>query len=90
MKAFLTPKDILALPSFDAVICTSVVHHVIRQNGLAVGEDFVRALATRANKLVLFEMELPGGGLVNNSSGNAARPGGIRARSFGKMWTCQH
>lgn len=56
MKAFLTPKDILALPSFDAVICTSVVHHVIRQNGLAVGEDFVRALATRANKLVLFEM----------------------------------
>ena len=47
MKAFLTPKDILALPSFDAVICTSVVHHVIRQNGLAVGEDFVRALGKK-------------------------------------------
>jgi SAM-dependent methyltransferase len=56
VKAFLEPKDILALPSFDAVICTSVVHHVIRQRGLTTGEEFVRALATRANKLVLFEM----------------------------------
>jgi len=44
------------LPGFDAVICTTVVHHLIRQNGLAVGEEFVRAPASRANKLVLFEM----------------------------------
>jgi len=60
MTALVTADDILALPKFDAVICTSVVHHVIRRGGLAAGQDFVRALSTRANKVVLFEMGTSG------------------------------
>jgi SAM-dependent methyltransferase len=60
MTALVTADDILALPKFDAVICTSVVHHVIRRWGLAGGQDFMRALSTRANKVVLFEMGTSG------------------------------
>jgi Protein of unknown function (DUF1698) len=56
MTAFLSPEDILALPKFHAVICTSVVHHVIRREGLAAGQAFVLALSTRASKVMLFEM----------------------------------
>jgi SAM-dependent methyltransferase len=44
------------LPRFDAVICLSVVHHVIRHHGLDAAMDFVRALAGRAEKVIIFEM----------------------------------
>lgn len=56
MMATLDPSDLLALPKFDAVICTSVVHHVIRRGGFAAGRDFVHALGCRADKVLLFEM----------------------------------
>jgi 2-polyprenyl-3-methyl-5-hydroxy-6-metoxy-1,4-benzoquinol methylase len=36
IKARLTPEGIRALPKFDAVLCLSVVHHVIRKEGISV------------------------------------------------------
>lgn len=56
IKARLTSDDIRTLPCFDAVLCLSVVHHVIRKQGLDAAEDFIRALASRAKKVVVFEM----------------------------------
>ncbi len=56
MTATLTPRDIELLPRVHVVLCLSVVHHVIREGGLAAAEDFVRALATRAEKSLIFEM----------------------------------
>jgi SAM-dependent methyltransferase len=44
------------LPRFDVVICLSVVHHVIRRHGIGAARDFVQALASRAEKAVIFEM----------------------------------
>lgn len=56
IKARLTPQDIRALPRFDAVLCLSVVHHVIRKDGISVAEEFINALSSRAGKVVVFEM----------------------------------
>jgi SAM-dependent methyltransferase len=56
LKATLTAKDILELPRCDVVMCLSVVHHVIRWQGMKVALDFVRALRTRALKALIFEM----------------------------------
>jgi cyclopropane fatty-acyl-phospholipid synthase-like methyltransferase len=56
IKARLTPEDIRALPKFDAVLCLSVVHHIIRKDGIGVAEDFINALSSRAGKVVVFEM----------------------------------
>jgi cyclopropane fatty-acyl-phospholipid synthase-like methyltransferase len=56
LQATLTAKDILALPRCDVVMCLSVVHHVIRWQGMEAALDFVRALGTRAVKALIFEM----------------------------------
>jgi hypothetical protein len=56
IKAFVTPDDLRGLPKFDAVICMSVVHHIIRAYGLASAEEFVTALASRADKVLIFEI----------------------------------
>lgn len=56
MKARLTPDDIRELPQCDLVLCLSVVHHIVRQGGMGAAEDFLRALATRARKAIVFEM----------------------------------
>jgi SAM-dependent methyltransferase len=56
LKAKVSPADIRKLPRFDAVICLSVMHHVLRKNGLRVAEEFIRALASRARKILIFEM----------------------------------
>ena len=56
IKARLTPDDIRALPKFDAVLCLSVVHHVIRRQGISAAEDFIKALSSRAGKVMVFEM----------------------------------
>ncbi len=45
-----------ALPQFDAVLCLSVLHHVIRAFGIATAEQFLRALASRVNKVLIFEV----------------------------------
>jgi hypothetical protein len=56
IKAFLTPEAIRALPRFDAVLCLSVVHHVIRALGIQAGEKFLAELATRVDKVLVFEI----------------------------------
>jgi hypothetical protein len=56
IRAFMTPETIQALPRFDAVLCLSVLHHVIRGFGTAAAEDFLSALAARVNKVLIFEM----------------------------------
>jgi hypothetical protein len=56
MRALMTPDDIRDLPKFDAVMCLSVVHRIIKAHGVKGGEDFVRALADRAEKVLIFEM----------------------------------
>ena len=42
MKGRLTPEDIGRLPPCDIVLCLSVVHHVMRDGGMAAAEKFVR------------------------------------------------
>jgi len=54
--AFMTPEAIRSLPQFDAVLCLSVLHHVIRAFGIAAAEQFLRALATRVGKVLIFEI----------------------------------
>ena len=50
------PADFDALPKFDAVICMSVVHHIIRAYGITSAEEFLRALARRVEKVLIFEI----------------------------------
>lgn len=52
----MTPEAIRSLPQFDAVFCLSVLHHVIRAFGIAAAEQFLRALATRVSKVLVFEI----------------------------------
>ena len=56
VRAFMTPEAIHALPQFDAVLCLSVVHHVIRGFGVGAAEEFLRALASRVLKVLVFEI----------------------------------
>lgn len=56
IRAFLTPDRLHALPKFDAVLCLSVVHHVIRGFGTDAAEAFVKALASRVDKVLIFEI----------------------------------
>jgi SAM-dependent methyltransferase len=55
-RAFVTPEDLRNWPKFDAVICMSVAHHVMRAYGRERGEDFIAACASRADRVVIFEM----------------------------------
>jgi SAM-dependent methyltransferase len=56
VRAFVTPDAIRSLPQFDAVLCLSVLHHVIRGFGIATAEQFLRALASRVGKVLIFEI----------------------------------
>jgi hypothetical protein len=56
LRSFVGPDDIRSLPKFDAVICMSVVHHIIRAYGLAAAGEFVSALASRVEKVLIFEI----------------------------------
>ncbi|MGM0739552.1 MAG: hypothetical protein ACQETM_10390 [Bacteroidota bacterium] len=56
MKKKLAPEDIRKLPKFDVIICLSLVHHIIKINGVDAGRDFVSALRERTNKAMVFEM----------------------------------
>lgn len=56
MQARLSAEDIRSLPLFDAVLCLSVVHHVVRRHGLKSAQEFIEALVSRARKVVIFEM----------------------------------
>lgn len=59
-RAFVTPEAIRGLPQFDAVLCLSVLHHVIRGFGLGVAERFLQVLATRVSKVLVFEIGTAG------------------------------
>ena len=65
IRSFVGPKDLLALPKFDAVICMSVVHHIIRAYGLATAGEFVTALVSRVNKVLILRGRYGGGKLVD-------------------------
>ena len=52
----MTPEAIRGLPQFDAVLCLSVLHHMIRSFGLGVAERFLQVLATRVSKILVFEI----------------------------------
>jgi cyclopropane fatty-acyl-phospholipid synthase-like methyltransferase len=69
LRAFVTPEVIRALPKFDAVLCLSVLHHVIRAFGIGAAEQYLRALASRVGKVLLFEI-----GTAAESSWSAALP----------------
>ena len=69
LRAFVTPEVIRALPKFDAVLCLSVLHHVIRAFGIGAAEQYLRALASRVGKVLLFEI-----GTAEESSWSAALP----------------
>ena len=56
IRSFVGPTDLLAMPKVDAVICMSVVHHIIRAYGLATAGEFVTALVSRVNKVLIFEV----------------------------------
>jgi hypothetical protein len=56
IQAMLTPDDIRRLPVCDMVLCLSIVHHIIRQDGLDAGREFLRAAASRATRAVVFDM----------------------------------
>jgi hypothetical protein len=56
IRSFISASDLASLPKFDAVICMSVVHHIIRAYGLAAAGEFVTALGTRVEKVLIFEI----------------------------------
>jgi SAM-dependent methyltransferase len=69
VRAFMTPEAINALPQFDAVLCLSVVHHIIRGFGVGAAEEFLRALASRVLKVLVFEI-----GTADESSWTSVLP----------------
>ena len=69
IRAFVTPEVIRALPKFDAVLCLSVLHHVIRAFGIGAAEQYLRALSSRVGKVLLFEI-----GTAEESSWTAVLP----------------
>lgn len=56
IKAELDPLAIKKLPKMDVVLCLSVVHHIIKSDGMESAIRFTQALSTRANKAIVFEM----------------------------------
>lgn len=54
-----SPESLLSLPTFDVVICFSVLHHVIRLHGLDEGRSFLSSLARITGKCFLFDMGSP-------------------------------
>jgi SAM-dependent methyltransferase len=75
IRAFMTPEALRSLPKFDAVICMSVVHHIIRAFGVESAEQFVKALASRVEKVLIFEI-----GTAGESSWTAHLPGESRGQ----------
>lgn len=56
VRQHLDADGIYRLPVFDMILCLSVLHHNIRKSGLAAAEDFLRAIASRTGKVVVFEV----------------------------------
>jgi SAM-dependent methyltransferase len=45
-----------SIPRFDIVLCFSVMHHIIRQNGLEHGLAILKAIRSRTGKALIFDM----------------------------------
>lgn len=56
MKTEVNAKNLVDLPQCDVVLCLSVVHHIIREEGIEVAKAFVRAITEIAKKAIIFEM----------------------------------
>jgi len=56
IKCKLNTDTAAYLPKCDAVLCLSVLHHVVREYGFDDAKNFLKALSTRANKVFVFEM----------------------------------
>jgi len=56
MRGFVTAAELRRWPQFDAVICMSVVHHIVRAYDLEAAQDFIAACASRAARVLIFEM----------------------------------
>jgi len=56
MEGTITPSTIEKIPHFDVVLCLSVVHHIIRKDGYERGVDFVKSIANKTTKAIIFEM----------------------------------
>ena len=56
MKCLMKAEDVKNLPKCDMVLCLSLVHHIIRMNGIEESYEFVRGLSKITNKVLIFEM----------------------------------
>ena len=56
IKAKLNPRAIKRLPKMDVILCLSVVHHIIKSEGMSSALSFIKALVERANKAIIFEI----------------------------------
>ncbi len=56
IKCKLNADTATSLPKCDAILCLSVLHHVVRENGFDNARKFLKALATKTNKVFIFEM----------------------------------
>lgn len=88
IQAHLTAEDIRALPRFDVVVCLSVVHHVMREAGTGAARAFVRAIASRAEKAVIFEMGTSDERLYSWATALPDMPEGQEAFVRGFLETC--
>jgi SAM-dependent methyltransferase len=50
------PGFIAKLPSFDVVLCFSVMHHILRQNSLEHAREVLAAIASVTRKALVFDM----------------------------------
>jgi len=56
IKASLNPSKIRKLPKVDVILCLSVVHHIIKSNGMSLAISFVQELVKKTNKAIVFEI----------------------------------
>lgn len=59
MQLELTSKTLYMVPSFDAISCMSVLHHIIRRRGMKEAKSMLRAIASKTRKFFIFDMGSP-------------------------------
>lgn len=73
------PEEILKLPTCDMILCLSVVHHIIRKNGVDEGREFVKAIGRNVKKVIIFEMGTENEKLMQWASNMPSMPEGQAA-----------
>jgi len=56
MQCLMKADEVSNLPKCDIVLCLSLVHHIIRINGIDEAYEFVKGLSKVTNKILIFEM----------------------------------